>query len=244
MAASQAAHLDAFATPITQASEHVRGEYLKRVATYTLGGLAIASVVAVLSAGVIMSVPALSGRWVSMICILGGFFFAQTVAMNMVMGESKMMGFVLGSAAEGFTFGWLLLAATAVGAGVYGGGLGAFTILFQAGGLTVLTVLCMCAYLWSNPKDLSMIGGFLRVVTIPMLVLMVVSFVFPIGGLLGIGVSALFVLVSAGGLFYNLNEVIHNFRTDMHIEGGYLVTLGVLVMFWNLVTLLMSLSDR
>ena len=56
--------------------------------------------------------------------------------------------------------------------------------------------------------------------------------------------SAVFVVVSAAGLLYQVNQVIHRLRTDMHIEGAYLITMGVLVLFWNLLSLLMRLNGR
>ena len=89
-----------------------------------------------------------------------------------------------------------------------------------------------------------MLGAVLSAVGIPMIVLMVVSFAFPglFSGPVGIGLTALFVLISAGGLLYQINTVLHKLRTDMHIEGAYLITLGVLVLFWNILSLLMSLS--
>ena len=56
--------------------------------------------------------------------------------------------------------------------------------------------------------------------------------------------AGVLVLVSAGGLLYQINSVIHKLHTDQHIEGAYLITLSVLVLFWNILVLLMRLNRR
>ena len=109
-----------------------------------------------------------------------------------------------------------------------------------------MTGMGMTAYVWTGPKDFSMIGGLLSAVFVPMLVLMAVSFIFPalFGGVLGTIMCAVFVVISAAGLLYQINQVMHQLRTDMHIEGAYLITMGVLILFWNILSLLMRLNRR
>ena len=53
-----------------------------------------------------------------------------------------------------------------------------------------LTVVGMVAYLLTGPKNLSLIGGAMAALSLPMLALMVISFVFPIGGVFGHPASA------------------------------------------------------
>ena len=79
-----------------------------------------------------------------------------------------------------------------------------------------------------------------------MLGLMALSFGFPglLGGTGGIVVSSIFVLVSAAGLLYQINRVLHHYTTDMHMEGAYTITIGVVVLFWNILSLLMRLRRR
>ena len=57
-------------------------------------------------------------------------------------------------------------------------------------------------------------------------------------------VLVVFVVVSAGGLLYNLNHVIHHMSTEMHVPAAYHITLGILVLFWNILVLLMRLQRR
>jgi FtsH-binding integral membrane protein len=238
--------LEAYATPVRTARPDARAAYLQRVAAWTAGGLLIAAVTGTFSAVTIAATGLLAAnQWVVFAVIMGLFFVSNTVARGMVHGGAKVGGFVLGTAAMGAAMGFLLLAAVVVSAGAYGDtGVGPFVLIGQAGGATLITGLSMTAWLASGPKDLSMVGAALRILWLPMLVLMVVSFVFPLGGVFGLAVSAVFVVVSGLGLVYNLNQVVHVLNTDQHIEGGYEIALGLLVLFWNLLSLLMRLTDR
>jgi FtsH-binding integral membrane protein len=247
MVRSAAEGLGAFANPVIYADESTRAVFLQRVATYTCGGLTLASLSALTSAYMLANGPAvLWNQWVQMGVIFGMFFVAQNVAAGMVYNNtSKLAGFTLGMTAQGIAMGYLLVVAVAMGSSSYGtGGLEQFTIVFQAIGLTMVTVLSMVGYLWTNPKDLSMIRGAMTVMAVPMLILMVMSFVFPIGGTLGLILCGAFVAMSAAGLMYQLNQVMHSMPAHMHIESSYQIALGILVLFWNLLSLLMRLQSR
>lgn len=83
----------------------------------------------------------------------------------------------------------------------------------------------------------SLIGGLLsRFATNP--------FQVPVGGVFGMLISAGFVVLSAGGLLYNLNQVMHTMSVRNTIPAAYHVTLGVLTLFWNVLVLLMQLQRR
>ena len=45
-------------------------------------------------------------------------------------------------------------------------------------------------------------------------------------------------------LLYRVNAVVHHFSTDMTVEGGYLIAIGVIVLFWNILSLLLRLRRR
>jgi len=137
--------------------------------------------------------------------------------------------------------GYLLLTATIASAELYSNPL---IFLGQAFSLVGLTVLGMVAYLMTGPKNLSMVGSALSTLALPMLALMVFSWFFPVGGIFGILISAGFVAISAGGLLYNLNAVMHSMRTSDTVPAAYHVTMGILVLFWNVLVLLMRLQRR
>lgn len=234
----------ASAIPLVRADEATRVLYLRRVATISLLGLVIAAITGFVSAGMIAMVPALQGRGASLLLIFGSYAIAHYGVRPMVFSENaaaRWAGFLGGAIFEGIAMGYLLLAAIIVSLDATGS---ALLLIGQALGLTATAGLGITAYLWSQPRELSMVKAGLSAVFLPMLILMGVSIVFPIGGIAGIGISALFVVVSAAGLLYQMNQVLHQLRTDMHVEGAYLVTMGVLVLFWNVLSLLMRLQDR
>ncbi len=233
-----------YATPASHAPVEERVAFLRRVGMLTFGGLTIASVAAVVSAGAIIAVPALSSGWIPMIIMLGAIFASRFVGSSLVMSPvptTQYAGFVLGSGLQGVAMGYLILSAVLLSAELYGNPL---MMIGQAMGLVGLTMLGMVAYLLTGPKNLSYIGGMLSMLSMPMLALMVMSFVIPIGGPFGILLNVLFIAISAGGLLYNLNSVLHTMDTRMHVPAAYHVTLGVLVLFWNVLTLLMRLQRR
>jgi FtsH-binding integral membrane protein len=171
---------------------------------------------------------------------MGSFAVAQWVAPKLVFGEQKVLGFLLAAVFEGIAFGWLLLSAVMLGLQTGN----PFGLIFSALGLTGLTGAGLTAYVWSSPREFKLLGAALSALFVPMLILMAVSFIFPglFGGPLGIALAGLFVVISAGGLLYQINTVLHRLRTDMHMEGSYLITMGILVLYWNILSLLMSLS--
>lgn len=229
--------------PVAHAPEAVRSTYLRRVAGLTALGLGIAAFTSFLSMGLIVAVPALMSGWAPMILILGTWALINFVAQPMVFGTARWPGFILGMGLQGFAMGFLLLAAAVVSASVIGNPL---ALAGLAAGLTFFTGLGLGAYVWVRPGTYSMLGGFLSAITIPMLLVMAIGIAFPgfIGGTIGIVISAGFVLVAAAGLLYQLNSVIHRFSPDMYIEGGYTVAMGILVLFWNILSLLMRLTRR
>ncbi|MDP2316146.1 MAG: Bax inhibitor-1 family protein [Pseudomonadota bacterium] len=229
--------------PVARASEADRTAYLRKTLGLTVVGLGIASVTGVGTAFGLALMPSMLSGYLPMIVILGMWAVTNFVAQPMVFGGQKAIGFVLGTAAQGIALGFLLLMAAITSAAVLGN---PFTLIGLAMGLTGFTGLGMAAYVWTDRKDFSLIGAGLSAVTIPMLILMAVSFAFPgfIGGTLGIVVSSVFVLISAAGLVYQLNKVIHEYNTDMHVEGAYTISLGLLVLFWNILSLLMRLTRR
>lgn len=210
-----------------------RHAFLKRTALWTLAGLVAAGVVGSVSMFTIAPAVFSAGRWGGTIVVLGTFFLAHFVCRKMVYSSAKVPGFIVAVLAEGVALGCLLLTTAAV-AGVRG----ATEITVQALGLVAATALGMLIYVWFSKGELKLVGAFLTMAFVPMLVLMAIGVFFPFGGTFGLVISAAFVIVSAAGLLYRLNYVVHALGTDQHVEGAYEITMGVLVLLWNLITLL------
>ncbi len=227
-------------TPAIDAPAEDRSAFLRRTAAWTFGGLALTSVVAAVSTFAIA--PAvLQLHWlVALAVIYGSFFFAQTVARGMVYGNAKLAGFVLGGAAQGIALGFLLFVALAT-TGTFAQGL---EIIGYALAMTVLASLAMLVFVTMERRDFSLLRAGLVMLGIPMLVLMGLQVVFPIGGTFGVVISAVFVVVAAGSMLWKLNHVVHEMATTMAAEAGYELTLGVVVLFWNLLSLLLRLRRR
>jgi FtsH-binding integral membrane protein len=224
----------AYAPAVSGPSE-ARLAFLRKVGLWTFGGLSVAAIVAVISmftiAPIIMALP-----FGAFIGILGTFFFAHYFCRNLVYGESKVLGFAMAVVAEGISFGFLLLA-TIFYAGPEGIGEGV-GIVVKGMGLTAASAFGMLVYVWFNKSDLSMVKAGLSVIGIPMLILMVLQFVWPIGGVFGLVLCGVFVVVSGASLLYALNTVVHEMDDDMHIEAAYEVTMKLLVLLWNIIQLL------
>jgi len=233
-----------YGVPVARAPAEARVGFLREVGLLTGGGLIVSGLTATISAAAILAVPMLLNRWVAMIVMLGAIFGSRALGGSMIRSPARstqLAGFLAGSGLQGIAMGYLLLTATIASAELYSNPL---IFLGQAFSLVGLTVLGMVAYLMTGPKNLSMVGSALSTLALPMLALMVFSWFFPVGGIFGILISAGFVAISAGGLLYNLNAVMHSMRTSDTVPAAYHVTMGILVLFWNVLVLLMRLQRR
>ena len=102
----------------------------------------------------------------------------------------------------------------------------------------------MCAYLITAPREFNVLNAGFVTLCPSMLLLMAISWVYPIGGVTGILIALAFVLFSGVGLLLSLHKTLHEYSASQHVEGAYEITLGVLIIFWNLVVLLMRLAAR
>jgi FtsH-binding integral membrane protein len=231
------------AVPIALAPPEVRSAYLRRVFGTTVFGLAIASIIGVASAWFLATQPGMLSGYMPMAIILGCWALTNFVARPMVFGNAKWAGFFLGTIAQGVSMGFILLFGLALSQQVYAN---PFRLIGTALGVTVATAIGLGIYASDGRREFNLLRAGLAAVTIPMLILMAVTFAFPnfLGGPAGLIVSGIFVLVSAAGLLYQLNLVLHEFSEDMPVEGAYLLTIGVLVLFWNILSFLSRLTRR
>ena len=239
--------MSTYAHPLARASAADRVEYLQRVLMWTTGGLFVSGITGAatalgLSIALSLHLTFLFNQWVSLAIIFGSYGIAHYLAPRMVFGNAKVLGFGVGAVFQGISMGYLLLSAVAIGTQMGS----PFGMVGTALGLTAMTGLGLTAYVWTGPKNFGWLGAGLSALFLPMMLLMAVSFVFPgfIGGPLGIAVSGLFVLISVGGLLYQINVVMHQLNTQQHIEGAYMITMGILILFWNILSLLMRLNRR
>lgn len=210
-----------------------RHAFLKKVGITTFAALAVSGVLGVVSTRLIAPAIYSVGSMLATVVIFGSFAISHWVARKMVYGSAKMPGLVLAVIGEGLAMGFILLM-TVSNFGVAGG----MGVIAQCMLLTSAAAGGMLLYVWFSKGTFSWLKAGLSVLSIPMIVLMVLQVVWPIGGVFGLVLCAGFVVVSAGGLLYRLNYVVHELNTDQHIEGAYEITMGILVLFWNLLSLL------
>lgn len=112
--------------------------------------------------------------------------------------------------------------------------------------LTVVAGVGITSYVLTERREFSLLRAGLGATFLPMLVLMGVTFDFPnaLGGTAGIVVCAIFVLISAAALLYRVNAVVHHLTPDTTVESGYLIAIGVIVQFWNILSLLLRMRRR
>lgn len=223
-----------------------RAAYLQRVLLLTFAGLAWSSIVSVAGVFVLALAPGLLLNQIAFLVVFfGGWAVVNFVAQPMVMGGGamKVPGFVLGTGVQGAMMSYLLFAAGMLAAEAFGN---PFMLIGLAAGLTFFTGLGLAAFAFTQQRDFSMLGAGLSALGLPMILLMGVSFAFPglFGGTMGLVFGVAFVAISVGSLLYTLNSVIHRFSTDQSVEGAYTVTIGLLVLFWNILSLLMRLTRR
>lgn len=228
---------------VAGASVEARRAYLRRVLGVACLGLLIAAVVGFISMVTIAGHPSVLRGYGPMVLILGCWALTNFVARPMVFGANKWAGFLIGTIGQGVALGFLLLVAVLLSQQDFGN---PFTLIGMALVLTLVAGIGLVTYAMAEPHDFSLLRAGLGAFFLPMLVLMGVTFAFPnlIGGTAGIVLAGLFVVVSAAGLLYQVNLVVHRFTTEMHVEGGYVIAIGVIVLFWNILSLLTRLRRR
>jgi len=229
---------------VASAPPAVRSAYLRRVAGLTFVGLLLVAVAGIGSMLFLGTHLNLLRGWTATVIILGCWAVTNFVAQPMVFGTgSKTLGFVLGTVTQGLALGFLLLVAVLLSQQRFGN---PFTFIGMAVALTTVAGIGISVYAASEKREFSMLRAGLAALSLPMLGLMAISFAFPqwFGGGFGIVLSAIFVVVSAAGLTYQMNRVVHHFTTGMAVEGAFVIAIGVTVLFWNILSLLMRLNRR
>lgn len=227
--------------PAVSGPSEARLAFMRRVGVFTFIGLAVAALVAVVSMVTVAPVVFSLGSWGGFVAVLGSFAISHYVARKMIYGGAKIPGFILGVVFEGVSFGFLLLSTIAfvpVGGTAEGSAAAGFAVIAQAMTITAASGLGMLVYVWFNKSELNLVKAGLSVLGFPMLILMVMQFIFPVGGLLGLVICGFFVVASGAALLYRLNLVVHSYEEDQHIEAAYEISMALLVLLWNVITLL------
>jgi FtsH-binding integral membrane protein len=180
-------------------------------------------------------------KWLYLIVILGAMFAAQILGPKLAMGGTPELGLVVGSTLMGVVLGPLLYLAYFYGGGPEGGGM---TLIGEALGLTSLTAIGMTGYVWTKPRDFSLLGAAMAAVALPLFAMMILAFFIPMGSTFSLILVSGFVLISAGTLLFQLNRIIHTMDTEHKVLAAVTLTLSIAVLFYNLLMLLIALQGR
>lgn len=239
---------------ISAAPAAERVEFLKGVLTLTSVGLILTAISGFVAANVMgpyffgsithpqtgESVLIMQHQWIYLITILGAMIAAQTLGPKLAMGRTPEAGLVVGSVLMGITLGPLLYFAYHLGTDNVPG----MSLIGQALGLTALTAVGMTGYVWSKPRDFSLMGAALSAIMLPLFVMMIMAWFIPMGSTFSLILIGGFVLVSAGTLLFELNKIIHTMDTDRKVLAAVMLTLSIAVLFYNLLMLLIQLQSR
>jgi len=225
--------------PSIMAPAEERSEFLRRAATWTVGGLLVTALASIASLLFVVPLVFRGGSWAVLAVVYGSFFATQILARRMVYGDAKVPGFLLGTALQGVALGFLLAITLAIGSVADG-----LKVIGYAMTMTLLASLAMLAYVSIEKRDFSLIRAGLSVLFIPMLLLMGLQLVLPMDGTIGIVIAAVFLVVSAAAMLWKLNFVLHEMPTTMPVEAGFEISIGIVILFWNLLSLLNRLRRR
>jgi modulator of FtsH protease len=238
---------------IAEAPAAERVEFLKGVLTLTSVGLLLTAVSGFIAANVMgpyffTTMEFNSGptmvfhhKWIYLLVVLGAMFGAQALGPKLAMSGTPELGLIVGSTLMGVVLGPALYLAYMVVDPAGGGGM---TLIAEALGLTSLTAVGMTGYVWTKPRDFSLLGAAMSAIALPMLALMVLSFIIPIGGTFGLILCGTFVLFSAGTLLFTLNSITHTMDTNHKHLAAVTLTLAIGVLFYNILMLLIRLQGR
>jgi FtsH-binding integral membrane protein len=238
---------------IADAPAAERVEFLRGVLTLTSVGLLLTAVSGFIAANVMgpyffetavyggQSTMVFHHQWIYLLVVLGAMIGAQALGPKLAVGNIPELGLIVGSTLMGVCLGPILYLGYMVAGPAGGGGM---TLIGEALGLTSLTAIGMTGYVWTKPRDFSLLGAAMSAIALPMFALMMLSFFIPFGNTFGLILVGGFVLFSAATLLFNLNSIIHTMGTDRKHLAAVTLTLAIGVLFYNILMLLIRLQGR
>lgn len=178
-----------------------------------------------------LSVLAGGGRY-SWLVVLGAFvlvgMLATRLADNTVSNNVQLVGLGIYVLAEALIFSPLLTIAAYVNP----------NIIPAAAITTVLLVAGLTFTAFTTKKDFSFLRSFLNLAGFIALGTIVAGVVF--GFSLGVGFSALMVLLCAGFVLYDTSNIIHHYPTDRPAGAALHLFASIATMFWYILRIFMS----
>jgi FtsH-binding integral membrane protein len=179
----------------------------------------------------------IAGNRFGWLMILGGFilvgWLARSLATSIESPGMQYLGLGLFVVAEAVIFLPLIYIAM---------GLSDVSVLPTAAILTLLLFAGLTFTAFTTRKDFSFLGGILTMGAFIALGLIVCAVLF--GFTLGLVFSGAMVIFACAAILYDTSNVIHHFRTDQHVAASLELFASVALLFWYILSIVMSLSRR
>lgn len=196
------------------------------------GFIVLSAILMTMGVGELMlSVLAAGGRY-SWLVVLGAFMLvgmlATRLADNTASNNVQLAGLGIYVLAEALIFSPLLTIAVYLNS----------SIIPAAAITTVLLVAGLTFTAFTTKKDFSFLRSFLNLAAFIALGAIVAGVVF--GFSLGVGFSALMVLLCAGFVLYDTSNIIHHYPTDRPAGAALHLFASIATMFWYILRIFMS----
>jgi FtsH-binding integral membrane protein len=114
--------------------------------------------------------------------------------------------------------------------------------LAPAAGITLVVFAALTAFVLMTKKDFSFLGMFLGIGGIVALLVIAAGAIF--GFSLGLWFIGAMLLFACGAILYTTSRVLHEYRLDQHVGAALELFAAVVMLFWYVLQLLMSLQRR
>jgi FtsH-binding integral membrane protein len=229
-----------YGVPAAYAAPDARAAFIRRTYGHLAGAvLAFAALEAVLLQipGVgAMSVKMFSGFFwlIVLAAFMGVSWLANTWAQSNTSRGLQYLGLALYVGAQAVIFLPLLYIADNYFPGTITSA--AFLTLAMFGGLTVAVFV--------TRRDFSYLGPILSVASLLALGFIVAAMFIGMNGLVGLIFCFFMVAVACGYIIYYTSNVLHHYRTDQYVAASLALFASVALLFWYILTILMSVNRR
>ncbi len=180
-------------------------------------------------------IPLMVGSQYSWLIVMGIFMGVSWIANKWAMSDTSVgmqyLGLGLYTLAEALIITPLLYIASVNYPGV----------IQQAAVMTGALFIALTSIVFITRKDFSFMGPILSIAGIVAIGVIVSSILF--GFNLGTLFSGLMILFAGGAILYDTSNVLHHYRTDQHVAASLSLFASVILLFWYILRLLMSLRD-
>jgi FtsH-binding integral membrane protein len=165
-----------------------------------------------------------------MVAFIGVSYLANYWAFNGGSPALQYAGLSLYVVAEAIIFVPLLYVAIFYTNRLEGGGAADFTLVGQAGILTMCLFAGLTAVVFFTGKDFSFLGPIIAIASFVALGFIVCAILF--GFSIGLWFSLAMIVLAGGSILYNTSNVMHRFRMDQHVAAALSLFASVALLFY------------